>query len=108
MLYGIEQTTDMRYPGTKIVKHASKKSALAWLHAAQDFAWVGAAKGDIPVQQQNWHHRLRSLYKCERFRPSSLEKRIKKASEISTPTYRRTANDVLAGGIMSAGWRVEE
>ena len=48
MIYGIEETTDMRYPETKVVKFGSRNRAIAWVKDEQGFAWEGAARNDIP------------------------------------------------------------
>ncbi|MDA8209189.1 MAG: hypothetical protein M0Z92_09355 [Actinomycetota bacterium] len=107
MIYGIEQTTDMRYPETKIVKFTSRKRALAWLADDQGFAWAGGARHDIPASQQNWHSRIRACYEVVGFRRPSDKKLREEAHRISTPTYRRNAADVLAGEIRSQGERIE-
>lgn len=107
MIYGIESTTDMRYPETKIVKFSSKARAAAWLAQDQGFAWSGGARPDIPSRQQNWHRRLRECYVVVGFRPSSLKARQKEADRISTPTYRRREADVLASEIRRSGDRFE-
>ena len=70
MIYGIEETTDMRYPETKVVKFTSRKRALTWVKQDQGFAWAGGARNDIPVQQQNWHRRLRDIYEVSERHPS--------------------------------------
>ncbi len=70
MIYGIEETTDMRYPETKVVKFGSRNRAIAWVKDEQGFAWEGAARNDIPSQQQNWHRRLRWIYLVKDRHPS--------------------------------------
>lgn len=64
MIYGIEQTTDSRYPETKIWRFRSEPAALNWRDARRiQAAWPGAADPDLPVGQQNFHHRIRRLYR---------------------------------------------
>lgn len=62
MIVGIEQTTDSRWPETKVVRLVGRKRTLAWVSAGGGYAWSGAADEQIPVQQQNWHHRLREAW----------------------------------------------
>ena len=61
-LLGIEETTDMRYPETKLRRFRSVSAALAWLGQDGNYAWSGAASNDLPVCQQNWHRRFRKVY----------------------------------------------
>ena len=70
MIYGIEETTDSRFPETKVVKFTSRTRAIAWAKTDQGFAWSGAARNDIPSVQQNWHRRLRAVYEVKDRRPS--------------------------------------
>ena len=70
MIYGIEETTDSRFPETKVVKFTSRKRAIAWAKTDQGFAWPGAASEDIPIAQRNWHRRLRDIYEVSERHPS--------------------------------------
>lgn len=64
MIYGIESTTDLNNPETKIIKFASEAKARRWLAAGSGgFAWPGAARDDLPPSQQNFHRRFRSAYR---------------------------------------------
>lgn len=60
--YGIEQTTDRRYPETKVVRLGSERVAQRWLAGGGGVAWAGAADPSLPHGQQNFHHRFRSVY----------------------------------------------
>lgn len=108
MIYGIESTTDMRYPETRIQTFTSLKRALAWLAEDQGFAWSGSARSDISVQQQNWHRRIRECWEVFNFKTPSQKELNVRAQRISTPTYRRNVNDVLASEIRHQGTRIEK
>ena len=69
MIYGIEETTDSRFPETKVVKFTSRTRAIAWAKTDQGFAWPGSARDDIPAIQRNWHRRLRVIYEVKDRRP---------------------------------------
>ena len=62
MIIGVEQTTDMRYPQTKIVRFTSERQAAAWVAGGGGFAWPGAADETVRPSMQNWHRRLRRAY----------------------------------------------
>lgn len=63
MIVCIEQTTDSRSPQTKVQTMRSEAAARRWLAAGSDsFAFPGAARGDLPLTQQNWHRRIRTAY----------------------------------------------
>lgn len=61
---GVEQNTDSKCHQTVIVRlGSSRKRAEEWVgNGDQGFAFPGAARGDIPGSQQNWHRRLRLAY----------------------------------------------
>ena len=75
MICGIEETTDMNHPETKVVWFTSKVKALQWKQSKSgDYAWSGAADGNLPPTQQNWHRRFRRLYELPKgFRKPTLK-----------------------------------
>jgi hypothetical protein len=105
MLYGYEQTTDLRYPETKIRRFTSRKAAIDWLRAGRDkFAWPGAADSSLPPVSQNWHRRLRRVFEMPRgWRPPSQKQLGIETARNATPTYHRTPNDELARHILLNG-----
>jgi len=48
MIYGVEQTTDSRYPETKVVNFSSRKRALEWVKDSGGAARAGGARGMPP------------------------------------------------------------
>ena len=109
MIYGIEQTTDSRYPETKIVKFTSRKRALGWAAQGGGFAWEGGARGDIPAQQQNWHHRLRDLYEMPPgWRPPTQREQSAYLDRYRGSSQRKTRADAIALGIHRDGDRIEK
>jgi len=96
MFYGVEQTTDMRYPETKIVKFRSKTTALKWESKGGGYAWKGAADETLPTTQQNFHRRLRSIYETPKgWRPPSKKELTKMTHELSTTTHTVTIEEAL-------------
>jgi hypothetical protein len=109
MIYGIEQTTDSRYPETKIVNFSSRKRALKWVKDRGGAAWAGAARSDIPAQQQNWHARLRTIHKMPSgWRPPARKEQQKFLEGHRHSSYRRTASDVIARAIHRDGTQLDE
>lgn len=104
VFYGIDQTTDLRHPETKVVRLSSRKAALDWLAKKGELAWSGAARHDIPGPQQNFHHRLRSAYEMPpRWRPPSKKALREKAWNSSTSSYPRNESDMLANAVYKDG-----
>ena len=103
MIYGIEQTTDVRYPETKVVKFTSRKRALAWVAEDQGFAWSGAARNDIPVSQQNWHRRLRELYEVSERNPGKTHWQQLRREHYRNSTRPYSATDYEARWIREVG-----
>lgn len=99
MIVGVEETTDMRYPQTKIVHLSSEAAARKWLSGGGGFAWPGAADESIRPSMQNWHRRLRSAYVLPpRFRLDKREverlmgwPRHDSADTVRACMYRRAA-----------------
>ncbi len=56
MIYGIEESTDMRDPRTVIKKFTSVQSAKRWC------ANSGKFTHDNPETAQNYHHTFRTIY----------------------------------------------
>lgn len=104
MIYGIEETTDLRSPETKIKKFASKLRAIKWSENSGGLAWEGSAKKGIPVSQQNWHHRYRYVYSMPLGWRSPSKKKLSETARLySTGTYYTTMNDILATSIRNDG-----
>lgn len=89
MLYGIEQSTDLRELATKVVKFRTQAAAERWARAGGGFAH------DDPAAAKNFHHKLRALYEVEG-RPPSKRELQRQADSWATPAYPRTVNDQLA------------
>lgn len=96
MIYGIEQSTDMRRPDTRIVRFASEAKARAWRSQGG-----GLTHGEHADVVRNHHHTHRSLYTSNGFRAVATNADRREARRRSTSMYPRTANDVLAARIKS-------
>lgn len=108
MSYGIESTTDSRYPETKIVKFTSRRAALNWVAKGGEFAWAGGARKDIPLQQQNWHRRLRDVYEIPSGeRPPTPSERRKYVERSRGSSRRVTSADCVAEWVVNIGERLE-
>ena len=60
---GIEESTDMRYPDPTFKRLPTERAALKWLAGGlKGFAYPGAADPNLPMTQQNFHHRIRTAY----------------------------------------------
>lgn len=109
MIYCIEQTTDSRYPETKIVKFSSRKRAFNWVKDSGGPAWAGGARSDIPVQEQNWHARLRNIYEMPvGWRPPARKEQQRFLEGYRHSSYQRTASDAIATAIRRDGTQIEE
>jgi len=109
MIYGIEDTTDTRYPETKIMKFTSRERALAWVAEDQGYAWGGSAKADIAAQQQNWHSRLRALYEMPKgWKPPSKTELQREVAQRRGMGWRRRAEDILGSHIRREGERLRK
>jgi hypothetical protein len=109
VIYGIEQTTDSRYPETVIRKFTSKKAALHWAKDSGGFAWAGGARSDIPVPQQNWHSRLRDVYEMPSgWRPPSITEQRKYVERYRGSSRRVNMATAIANAVIDAGERIEE
>ena len=104
MIYGIEDTTDLRASETKILKFTSKASALTWVGQLQGFAWPGSARDDIPVPQSNFHHRLRAVYDMPPgWRPPTPKEQASWVAQYRGSTYLRHGVDLIAQRIRRDG-----
>ncbi len=107
MIVGIEETTDSRYPQTKIAKFRSETAARKWLSRGGGYAWPAAADPTLPVGQQNFHHRLREAYVMPphfRLSPKEVEAershhRPDSLAQRQARVYRRHATDQLHRGL---------
>lgn len=97
MIYGIERSTDMRRPDTRIVRFTSERVARAWRSKGG-----GLTHGEHADAVRNHHHTHRALYAgAPGFRAVATERDDWEARKRSTSMYPRTANDVLAARIES-------
>lgn len=98
---GIEQTTDLRYPETRIESFTSRRAAQRWLDSWDNgFAWAGAARSDVSPGMQNWHHRLRTVHEMPvGWRPPTKREQVEHAQRYSTSAYRRRPADYIASVI---------
>jgi hypothetical protein len=98
MIYGIEQSTDLRCSRTVIKKFTSEKAATAWAARAPGFTYTS------PEIANNYHHTLRRIY--------NYRGRINKKDLIfqrkDTPTYQKIDLDRLADYIKTYGEEVEK
>lgn len=87
MFYGVEESTDMRCPQTKIVKFTSESGLKKWMQARQ-----GTFTYDDPEVAKNYHKTFRKGYDYQgRIKKADVEKLVK-----STPTYPRCYEDGLS------------
>lgn len=63
MILGVERTTDVNHPETKIIRLATERRSVKWMSEGGGVAWTGAARADLPVSQQNFHRRLRYVFR---------------------------------------------
>jgi hypothetical protein len=107
MIYGIEQTTDSRYPETKIVNFSSRKRTLESVKDSGGAACAGGARSDIPRQEQNWHARLRNIYEMPvGWRPPARKEQNKFLEGYRHSSYRRTSSDAIARAVRHDGRRL--
>lgn len=107
MIYGVEETTDSRYPETKITKFTSRKAAITWVQKGGGFAWEGGARNDIPVQQQNWHHRLRDIYEIPKGeRPPTAKEQTTYFEKWRGSSRRVTSQTCIAAWVRRVGDRI--
>ena len=104
MIYGIEQTTDLRNRETKVEKFSSMAKAIKWGKRGGAFAWNGASRSDIDPQTQNWHRRLRSIYQMPYgWRPPSRTKLDEVVQKSYSSTYYCSRHDALANAVIKDG-----
>ncbi|WP_304459230.1 hypothetical protein [Alicyclobacillus sendaiensis] len=90
----IEQSTDLRSPRTKVRFTTSVRQARQWCEGSGQFTY-----GD-PESARNWHRTFIKVYQLPvGWRKPSDKYLQEKARQASTPTYPRTAVDVLADEI---------
>jgi hypothetical protein len=108
MIYGIEQTTDMRDPDTKIRKFSSLRQAERWAKDSGGFAWNGAVGSEVRPTMQNFHRRMRAIYQMPHsWRPPSKRELGAIAYRNSTSTYPCRRIDALASAIYRDGEEVQ-
>ena len=104
MIYGIEQTTDSRYPETVVRKFTSEPAARSWRDGAPAGpAWPGAANPDLPITQQNFHERFRTLY-CM---PKGWRAPTQKVLNRQAAERRRPAVDCLSVHVRRDGEEID-
>jgi hypothetical protein len=99
--YGIEQSTDMRAPQTRIIRFRSKAAALKWRDERG-----GELTHDDPEAARNWHHTFRSVYVTTEGLPSRKAMEAMAFRE-STSMYPKTMQDIMARMIFMRGAEVE-
>lgn len=99
--YGIEQSTDLRNPQTKIIRFRSKAAALKWRDAKN-----GEMTHADPAAARNYHRTFRSVYATTESLPSRKAMEDMAFRE-STSMYPRRAEDIMARILFSRGERVE-
>jgi len=108
VFYGVERTTDLRYPETVVKKFSSLKAALAWKAKDTGCAWSAAADKTLPIAQQNWHNRHRSVYRMPPdWRPPSKKELSRRAAMTRGSMYSRNTCDELASAVHVDGEEVE-
>lgn len=65
MIFGIEESTDMRVRAVTIERFSSERQALSWREGSGRWTFPGNADTNLHPQQQNWHRNLRSVYRTE-------------------------------------------
>jgi len=97
MIYGIEQSTDLRCKQTVIKKFGSIKTAQKWAKNSGGFTYRN------PEAARNYHHTFRYLYE---FFGRLPKKEVKVEMSYSTSTYPVTEADAKARIIMRHGKKV--
>lgn len=106
MYIGIEETTDRNHPETKILKFQNEKQAIKWVQETLRFAWSGATDPNLPITQQNFHRRVRELYKMPlnfRINKQELKRRSDRDYKISmkqieVSMYWKNAEAIFTNG----------
>lgn len=86
MIYGVEQSTDLRDRRTKIKKFTSLRSALKWASSSGGFTH------DNPEEARNYHRTFRELYELN----GKVNYKDKIFTNNGTPTYPCSKEDNLA------------
>jgi len=81
MFYGVEKSTDMRDPRTKVKPFRNEKALKKWMMGGGGFTH------ENPDEARNHHHTLRYGYNL----PGGLPRKIEKP--LSSPDYPRTMED---------------
>ena len=108
MIYGIDQTSDMRHPETKIRKFSSRKQAERWAEDSGGIAWKGAVTSSVRSSMQNFHRRFRSIYLMpHRWMPPKDRELYTIVCRNSTSSYPCSRLDALASAIVRDGESIE-
>ena len=94
MIYGVEQSTDIRERRTKIVKFKSEASARKWKQTKS-----GNFTYDNPEEARNYHKTFRELYILD----GKIDKKDSIFHQQGTSTYPRSYEDNLAMYIWKYG-----
>lgn len=97
MLYGIEQSTDMRCPRTVVKKFTSKKQLLEWMKTSGNFTYAD------PEKARNWHRTFRYGYELH----GRVDRKDSCFNNIGTSTYPRNGQDNFADYICKHGNRIK-
>lgn len=96
MFYGVQQSTDMRYPMTKIKKFTAIKALRKWIKNTGDYTY------DDPEQARNYHRDFRYGYE--------LKERINKKdpifNDLGTRDYPQNDNDRMANYLYKYGDKI--
>lgn len=100
----IEQSTDLRHPNSKIRFTQSKRTVKEILSKRESrYTYPD------PKAARNWHHTFTYIYELPAgWRIPSKKSLQKEAYKCSTPTYPRTADDILANQIMAIGTKIRD
>lgn len=93
MLYGIEQSTDLRCPRTVVKKFSTLSSLLRWMEGGGGFTY------DDPDVARNYHHTFRYGYKLI----GRVNWKDQIFSDRGTGFYPRNSSDNLASYIYKYG-----
>lgn len=107
MIVGIEQTTDLRFPETRIVRLRTVKAALIWLDVSGGYAWPGAADPRLPVQAQNHHRRLREAYEMPKGWRMPTPQAIRQQRGARPWEDQRKDADIIAAMVRRSGSRID-
>lgn len=102
MIYGIEYVTDSRNLQLKVVKFTAEAQAREWAQATGEYAWPHLADESLPQGQQNWHRRIRKIYRMPKGWRCPSRKACLREARMRMYEFA-TVEKVLEGAIRNAG-----